>query len=104
MCRKQKRKDIVTNDDDDVVKGVSKQRGRPTAAALRENQVIQEFNRAKKGRGENSRLCGDLSRLDKHIRSAKTSLKHPKACKVCGGDAYSTYVVSVTTSLHACKR
>ena len=25
-----------------------------------------------------------------HIRSVKTSLKHPKACNVCRGDAYST--------------
>ena len=88
-CTKQKRKDRMSNDDD-TTKGGSKRRGRPTAAALWEAQVIHEFNKAKKGRGENSRLCGDLSRLDKHLRSVKTSLKHPKACKVCGGDAYST--------------
>lgn len=34
-------------------------------------------------------LCGDLSRLHRHLKSFKTSLKHPKACKVCGGDTYS---------------
>ena len=31
----------------------------------------------------------NLSRLDKHIKSVETAIKHPKACKVCGGDAYS---------------
>ena len=60
------------------------------ASALRKKQVIQECNKAKKGQGENSRLFGDMPRLDQHIGSVKTSLKHPKACIVCGGDAYST--------------
>ena len=55
----------MTNDDD-TTKGGFKRRGRSTAAALCKNQVIQECNKAKKGRGEYSRLSGDLSRLDKH--------------------------------------
>ena len=45
-CTKQKRKDRVSNDDD-TTKGGSKRRGRPTAAALWEAQVINEFNKAK---------------------------------------------------------
>ena len=39
--------------------------------------------------GENSRLCGTLSRLNKHIKSFETALKCPKAYKVCSGGIYS---------------
>ena len=60
-----KRKDRVSNDDN-TTKGGLKRRGRSTAAALCKNQVIQECNKAKKWRGEYSRLSGNLSRLDKH--------------------------------------
>ena len=59
---------------------------------MRERELEREFKRAKTGRGENSRLCGDLSRLKAHIKSCKHALKHPKACKVCGEDAYSMCV------------
>jgi len=77
-------------DDSNVsVGGGKKSRGRPSASAKQKQKEVQEFKRAKFGRGENSRLCGNLSRLDKHIKSVETALKHPKACKVCGGDAYS---------------
>ena len=67
----------------------TRKRGRPKKADDKQLDREKEFKRAKTGRGENSRLCGDLSRLKKHIKSAKHSIKHPKKCKVCGGDAYS---------------
>ena len=44
---------------------------------------------AKRGRGESSRLCGNLQQLKKHIKAAKHSIKHPKVCVICGGSAYS---------------
>ena len=99
-CTKQKWKDRVTNDDD-TTKGGSKWRGRPTAAALWEAKVIQRFNKSKKGRGETSRLCGDLSRLDKHIRSVKTSLKIPKHVKFAEATC-TPHVVSVEYHFITC--
>ena len=48
-----------------------------------------KFKKANFGRGENFCLCGNLSRLDIHIKSVETALKDPKACKVCGGGGYS---------------
>ena len=87
---KKKSRQELEDDDTDISETASKKgRGRPSVASKQKQKEAQEFKRAKYGRGDNSRLCGNLSRLDKHIKSVETSLKHPKACKVCGGDAYS---------------
>ena len=56
---------------------------------MKSRTLQTEFNRAESGRGENSRICGDLTRLKKHIKLCKHSVKYPKVCKVYGGDAYS---------------
>ena len=64
-------------------------RGRPSRGSAEKDKLEDQYISAKKGRGENSRLCGDLTRLKKHLNSVTTSIKHQKACKVCGGDAYS---------------
>ena len=86
--KKKSRQDLEYNETDDTSETASKKgRGRPSVSSKQKQKEAQEFNRARYGRGDNSRLCGDLSRLDKHIKSVETSLKHPKACKVCGGDA-----------------
>jgi len=90
VCTKQSKKNR-TNEEDNLVtlrSGKKRTRGRPSAADLDSGKVAREFVRDKSGRGQNSRLCGDLSRLDRHLKSVETSLKHPKACRVCGGDAY----------------
>jgi len=91
VCTKQTKKSRTTNEDDSSTmrSGRKRTRGRPSAADLQGAKAAREFVRAKSGRGANSRLCGDLSRLDKHLKSVETSLKHPKTCRVCGGDAYS---------------
>ena len=60
-------------------------------ATLFEDKITQEFNRAKKGPCEDSALYWGLQRLDKHIKSVKTSTKHLKAWKVCVNSAYSIY-------------
>ena len=70
-----------------------KSRGRPSASSKQQIFEEAEFKKAKCGRGENSRLCGNLSRLDRHIKSIETGLKHPKACRVCGDDCYSICAV-----------
>ena len=94
-CTSQKRKDRATNNKDSGSLHDTRQsnkktkRGRPTPAMMRLSKFRTEFLRAKDARGENSRLCGNLTRLNKHLKSVETSLKHPKSCKVCGGDAYS---------------
>ena len=94
--KKKGRRDEGNDVDDDIdvdsnipLSAIKKARGRPSAASKQKQKEQQELKRAKHGRGANSRLCGNLSRLDKHIKSVETALKHPKACKVCGGDAYS---------------
>lgn len=92
VCTKQTKKNCSTDDENDSASlrsGKKRSRGRPSVVDLENAKVAREFVKAKSGRGENSRLCGDLSRLDRHLKSVETSLKHPKACRVCGGDAYS---------------
>ena len=79
---KQWKIDRSNNDKEISGKSGTKRTVRPTVAALLENQIIQEFNRPKKGHGKNLRLGGDLSILDNHIRSVKISMKHPNICKV----------------------
>ena len=80
VCTKQTKKSRTHEDESSSLRsGKKRTRGRPSAADLQEAKIGREFVRAKSGRGENSRLCGDLSRLDKHLKSVETSLKHPKA-------------------------
>ena len=90
VCTKQNKKSRSQDDESSSLhSGRKRMRGRPTTQQMKETKINNEFNKAKSGRGENSRLCGDLTRLNKHIKSIQTSLKHPKQCKVCGQDAYS---------------
>ena len=51
---------------------------------LRDHQ--EQFRTAKNG---DSRLCGDLSLLMKHVESIDTHHKHPRQCSVCGEDCYA---------------
>ena len=48
-----------------------------------------QLQQAQKSRGGNSRLCGDMSMLIRHVDSMKTGLKHERMCKVCGEKCYS---------------
>ena len=88
VCTKQN-KNKRGDDDPEDPSSNKRGRGRPSAVDKKTALETAKFKKAKFGRGENSRLCGNLSRLDKHIKSVETALKHPKACKVCGGEAYS---------------
>jgi len=90
VCTKQNKKARV--DDEDVTElhgGRSRNRGRPSAQILKQQKIKTAYNKAKSGRGEHSRLCGDLTRFNRHMKSLETALKHPKQCRVCGLDAYS---------------
>ena len=93
VCTAQRVRDLMTperqQDEEDTTPERARKRGRPTRDSVKARTLQTEFNRAESGRGYNSRLCGDLTRLKKHIKSSKHSLKHPKVCKVCGVDAYS---------------
>ena len=89
VCTKQKKKNRSEGTDPEESSGSKRSRSRPSAVSKRLALQTSESKKAKFGRGENIRLCGNLCRLDKHIKSAETALKHHKACKVCGGDAYS---------------
>ena len=92
VCTKQKRKDRGKFDNSSTAtKSASSKRtrGRPSEQSKQAVAEAAEYKRAKQGRGENSPLCGNLSRLERHIKSVETALKRPKARRVCGGDAYS---------------
>ena len=89
VCTKQKKMSRKEAADSEGSSGSKRSRGRPSAVSKQLAFETSEFKKAKFGRGENSRLCGNLFRLEKHIKSVETALKHPKSCKVCGGDAYS---------------
>lgn len=61
-------------------------RGKPSQKQSKQKKLEDEFARLKKERGDdNSRLCGDLTKLKKHSKTAKHSIKHPQNCRVCGG-------------------
>ena len=40
-------------------------------------------------RGNKARICGDLSRLNKHLDSVENGRKHGNTCVVCGDIEYS---------------
>ena len=40
-------------------------------------------------RGNKDQICGDLSRLKKHLNRVETGRKHEKTCVVCGNIVYS---------------
>ena len=88
VCTKQNKRDRDQDNNSSESKR-NTSRGRPTVDSKQQELENDYFKKAKNARGENSRLCGNLPRLDKHIKSVETGLKHPKACRVCGGDTYS---------------
>jgi hypothetical protein len=79
-------------------------RGRPAAAAVpvvaaASNQVtLQHLNRASSNR--DSRLCGDLTRLQRHVDSIVSGKHHGKKCLVCGELSYSTCKLCGDKPLH----
>jgi hypothetical protein len=85
------------NVDDSEARSSGHRRGRPRRGSNEEEEeqvpdgkvTLDQLKRAKNGRGGNSRLCGDLSRLNRHIESVTTGKKHPKTCKACGELCYS---------------
>ena len=54
----------------------------------------------KSTRGNKARICGDLSRLKKHLDSVETGRKYGKKCVVCGEIAYSFCKLCGNTSMH----
>ena len=96
ICTKQTKKNQTYEDGSSTLRsGRERTRGCLSAADLETVKVARDVVKVKLGRGKNSCLCGDLSRLDRHRKSVETSLKHPKACRVCGGDAYSICLYGV---------
>ena len=71
---------------------VGPRRGRPKRASHETREAdafVKAFKTCKRARGNNSRLCGDLSMLQHHMNSLETGRKHPKKCVVCGEDSHS---------------
>jgi hypothetical protein len=71
----------------------SPRRGRPKKDDPLKKKMKKAFRDAKTTRKRNSRLCGDLSLLNHHLKSVQTGNKHPRNCKVCGKKAYSLCTV-----------
>ena len=76
-----------------VARGNQPSRGQPRKESASSKKFKKSFRDAKTKRGRHSRLCGDLTALNHHIKGVKTGNKHPKACKVCGKPAYSTCTI-----------
>ena len=58
------------------------------------------FKEAKTRCGAKSHLCGDLSRLDTHLKSMDQGKKSLNNCKICGNPEYSKRV-ACGVHLHA---
>ena len=50
--------------------------------------------------GNGSGICGDLSRLNKHIKSVENGQNHRKTCVVCGEMAYSVCKLCGNKAMH----
>jgi hypothetical protein len=80
--------------------------GRPSAsvpvpgsvAAASSGVTMQHLNRASSSR--DSRLCGDLTRLQRHLDSVVTGKHHGKKCLVCGELSYSACKLCGDKPLH----
>jgi hypothetical protein len=73
----------------------------PDAAvfATRTNGIsLQQLSRASSN--HNSRLCGDLTGLQRHLESIVTGKHHGKKCVVCGELSYSTCKLCGDKPLH----
>ena len=51
------------------------------------------FKEAKTCHGANPRPCGDIFRLDTHLKSVEHGNKYANSCKVCDNPAYSKFGV-----------
>ena len=87
VCTQQNKRRREDDEEDDPT--TARRRGRPSRDSNKKKRLTEAYKLAKEGRGECSRLCGNLQQLKKHIKSTKHSIKHPKICVVCGGPAYS---------------
>ena len=54
----------------------------------------------KVARGNEYRICGDLSRLKNHIKSVENRQKHVNMCVVCGEMAYSICKLCGNRAIH----
>ena len=64
-------------------------RGKQLSEEVKLYNFAKQFKKAKYRRGTNSRLCGNLTQLDMHLKSSEIENKHIKTCEVCGKVAYS---------------
>ena len=51
-------------------------------------------------RGNKDKICGDMSRLKKHLNSVETGRKYEKTCVVCGNIAYSCCKLCGNKAMH----
>ena len=68
-------------------------RGRPKRRDDEREHFMKCFKKCKHARGKSSRLCGDMSMIQYHLKSMETGRKHPKKCVVCGEDAHSVCTI-----------
>ena len=59
-------------------------RGRPLAEDIQFPNFSKKIKESKYHRGTNSRLCGNLTQLNMHLKSSETGNKHVNTCKVFG--------------------
>ena len=81
----QKNQVTIDNSKDDL----RDKRGRPLAEDIQFSNFSKKTRESKYRRGTNSRLCGNFTQLNMHIKSSETGNKHSNTCKVCGKVAYS---------------
>ena len=62
--------------------------------------TLQQLSRASSSHGNNSRLCGDLTRLQRHLASIVNGKHHAKKCVVCGEPTYSACKLCGDKPLH----
>ena len=73
VCTSQrKRNRSSANDQEEEEENISpgrrRTRGRPSRGSAEKDKVEDQYISAKKGKGENSRLCGDLTRMEKALQ------------------------------------
>ena len=95
VCSQQHRNRHRNQDETEDLESATgrRNRGRPSRDSVKRRKLFSTFFYAKRSRGENSRLLGDLQQLKKYVRAARHSIKHPNNCVVCGGLAYSEHTV-----------
>mmetsp|Transcript_25728 Transcript_25728/g.26125 ORF Transcript_25728/g.26125 Transcript_25728/m.26125 type:complete len:138 (-) Transcript_25728:109-522(-) len=86
VCTKQQKGDRSSPEEEEETPRKGK-RGMPNPKSSKQRKLDDEFTRSEKVKDGNLRFCGDLTRLKRHVRTAKHSIKHLHICQACDGSA-----------------